>query len=195
MPTSIPIKEFQDEMNRLNQVFHEIFKEGDRAAAVLMGAELDRLASALLENHLLSKVKNVSSSFLELNGPLEAFAARIELAYRIGLIPPVMHHDLQLVRKIRNEFAHGTVGLDFTYPPVQKLASELIMGRQAIEEMFSRTAGAEAKPIPPPKPLDLFRLTSSILLGRLCIMRYQASKLKPVWPSFFAPVHLLDYEI
>lgn len=40
------------------------------------------------------------------NAPLGTFAARIKLCYALGLLTDAQFKDLELVRKIRNEFAH-----------------------------------------------------------------------------------------
>ena len=40
-------------------------------------------------------------------GPLGTFSSRISMAYLLGHIPPWMYRDLELIRGIRNKFAHG----------------------------------------------------------------------------------------
>jgi DNA-binding MltR family transcriptional regulator len=170
---AVTVKEFQDELNRVNRVLREFFKENDRAAAVLVAAEIDRVILKMLESFMLP-ARKASSPFLGRDAPLEAFAVRIELLYRIGLIPPVMHHDLQLIRKIRNKFAHGPTGLDFDQSPVKELATKLVAGRHEEEKMLSLS-----KKPPGTKsfaPRDLFRLTASLLLCHLCLLQYQISR-------------------
>ena len=180
----VPIKEFEAELNRTNRVLHEFFKECDRAAAVLVAAEMDRVVLKLVESFLLPACDS-SSPFLERNGPLEAFAIRVELLYRIGLIPPVMHHDLQLIRKIRNKFAHGPTGLDFNQTPVRELALKLVGGRQEMAGFLAGRKEPLADKANPFDPRSLFCITSSVLLPRLCLLQYQIPRLNPLWPSFF----------
>jgi hypothetical protein len=40
------------------------------------------------------------------NAPLGTFSARISACYTLGLIKEVEHHDLNVIRRIRNDFAH-----------------------------------------------------------------------------------------
>ncbi len=39
--------------------------------------------------------------------PLGTFSAKINLAYRLGLISDDIEHAMQMIRRIRNEFAHS----------------------------------------------------------------------------------------
>lgn len=45
--------------------------------------------------------------------PLHSFSAKIDAAFQLGLISEYMARDLHLVRKIRNEFAHHPLELNF----------------------------------------------------------------------------------
>jgi DNA-binding MltR family transcriptional regulator len=40
------------------------------------------------------------------HAPLSSFSSRITACYALGLISEAEHHDLNLLRKIRNDFAH-----------------------------------------------------------------------------------------
>ena len=104
----------KEELDYANKILKEFFAESDRSAAVLMGAELDAQMERILTYFFLPPLKK-SYPLLQSDGPVGSFASRIEMIYRIGLMPEEWHHDLHLVRKIRNEFAHGPAGLDFTH--------------------------------------------------------------------------------
>jgi hypothetical protein len=88
----------------------EFAKETDRAAVIVAASMLDEL----LRSILVAKLVPVSSSTDELfdgaNAPLGTFSARIEMAYRVGLISVKFSRDLHLVRRIRNDFAHNIHG-------------------------------------------------------------------------------------
>jgi len=49
--------------------------------------------------------------------PLETLSARIYLANSLGLLGPDMRHDLSLIHKIRNEFAHQHAPASFDSEP------------------------------------------------------------------------------
>ena len=92
--------------------------ESDRAVAILMSAELDELLRQLIEKRLIphnkQAFKKVSDTdIISSHGAIGSFAARIDLGYRLGLLDSLIAHDLHLIRKIRNLFAHETHGLHF----------------------------------------------------------------------------------
>jgi Mannitol repressor len=174
------------ELDYGNKILKEFFAESDRSAAVLMGAELDIQLERVLSHFLLPPLKK-SSPLLQQDGPLGSFSARIEMVYRIGLIPDDWHHDLHVIRKIRNEFAHGPTGLDFTQPPVCDLASNLIIGRGVIDDMMRGK-----KPPPDPKapyaPKNVFRLSCSYFLPHMILLRYNTPKMQPLWKRFMKSI-------
>src|SRR5262249_43517621 len=54
------------------------------------------------------------------NGPLRNLAAKIDLAWTFELIGDPVHHDLTVIRDIRNEFAHSITEVNFDSPEVIK---------------------------------------------------------------------------
>jgi mannitol operon repressor len=54
----------------------------------------------------LMKEKVVDELFEGGNAPLGTFSARAKLAFTLGLISEHEFHDIDLIRRIRNEFAH-----------------------------------------------------------------------------------------
>ncbi len=169
----------------INFVFKESMKEDDRAAATLIAAELDVHLLKLLSDHLLPHVENISSPLLGRGEPLEAFGARVELAFRLGLIPPIFHHDLHLIRKIRNEFAHGPAGISFEDGRLKRLASRLIIGRQELERIWTGKEGDANVPPQAFKSRNIFSLTCALLLPHMFLLTAQVKRLEPLWPQFF----------
>jgi len=58
------------------------------------------------------------------NAPLASFAARTSACYVLGLISEREHHDLVLIRRIRNDFAHK-VDVSFKTKSVESRCREL----------------------------------------------------------------------
>lgn len=94
-------------MAKMNEIFAEFFKETDRAAAILISAEIETQLTTLLEQFF---VPGTTSIRLLEPEPLGSLGAKIELAYRVGMISPELHRELHLIRKIRNKFAHKGAG-------------------------------------------------------------------------------------
>lgn len=51
--------------------------------------------------------KTLLENVFEGNGPLSTFSSKISLCIALGLFDKNVRHDLQILRKIRNEFAHS----------------------------------------------------------------------------------------
>jgi hypothetical protein len=60
------------------------------------------------------------------NAPLGTFSARISACYALGLIKDAEHHDLTIIRRIRNDFAHD-IHTTFETPSVIDRCRELNM--------------------------------------------------------------------
>ncbi|MGH2639103.1 MAG: hypothetical protein ACRDF4_07480, partial [Rhabdochlamydiaceae bacterium] len=94
---------------------------GDRAMAILGAAFLDERLYHLLDNFMLED----SSSKELLKRDILDFGSRIELSYALGLIGPEMKLDLNLVRKIRNSFAHDLHGRCFEDSDIKERCAKL----------------------------------------------------------------------
>lgn len=108
----------------------EFEAETDRGAVLVGAALLDsRLERLLLSHMLLGKVAEdlVKGG----NAPLGTFSARINATYAFGLITTAERKDLNLIRAIRNEFAHSEHGLTFADQKIVGLCSSLISRRRS----------------------------------------------------------------
>lgn len=116
--------------------------ESDRASALMAAAFLDDQLRMLLEANLVQD-KKVLLRILDQRGPLATFSSRIDMAYAMGLIGKRTLLDLNLLRKIRNEFAHTAGTLSFDSPKVSAWCSQLqlCIGSDVVSarQMFTRT--------------------------------------------------------
>lgn len=106
----------------------EFQAETDRGAVLVGAALLDARLERLLLSHMLpGKVANdlVKGG----NAPLGTFSARINATYAFGLITTAERQDLNLIRGIRNEFAHSEHGLTFSDQKIVGLCSSLVSRR------------------------------------------------------------------
>ena len=83
-----------------------LLAEGQRALVVVGAARLDLSLEHLLKSVMLHHPGG-SDDLFHSDRPLGTFSAKIALAYRLGLISGEIESSLQLVRKIRNDFAHS----------------------------------------------------------------------------------------
>jgi hypothetical protein len=93
-----------------------IQNESDRGAALLAAMLTEHCLDQLLEARLLPTIgdEKLLSGF---NSPIGTFSAKIELSYRVGILPPGLAKLLNGLRKIRNSFAHEVTG-SFDTPSV-----------------------------------------------------------------------------
>lgn len=88
--------------------FHELFTEegkDERAIAIIGGTFLEMLLEHILYAFLPEDDKEVEK-LMQFNGVLGNFSNKISMAYCLGLIDKIIKDDLNLIRKVRNEFAH-----------------------------------------------------------------------------------------
>ncbi len=53
--------------------------------------------------------------------PLSTFSAKIELGYAVGLYSEPFHTNLNMIREVRNRFAHSFNALSFNHPDIGKI--------------------------------------------------------------------------
>jgi len=58
-------------------------------------------------------------------GPISSFAAKCDIAFAFRLLSDQDYADLQIIRKVRNEFAHAQEVLGFEKPKIEALVSRL----------------------------------------------------------------------
>ena len=94
----LPIPSF--DLNAFSGPFRS---ESDRACAILGAALLDaRLESLYNRRFQFSKDELLSG-----NGPLSTFSTRIRLAHALAWISDDVQYDLNIIRSVRNDFAHN----------------------------------------------------------------------------------------
>lgn len=102
----------------------ELSKETDRGCALLAAAHLDDMLEKLLRKKLLGNKKHLELIF-GFNGPLGTFSSRVLLCYSMGLISSNDLHDIQIIRKIRNEFGHSFSIINFETEKIKALCDNL----------------------------------------------------------------------
>jgi hypothetical protein len=92
---------------RVMEFLRDLADEGERSAVVIGAARIDLALERLLKK-TMAHHPGGSDNLFDPDRPLGTFAAKIALTYRLGFIDPHMEKALQLIRRIRNEFAHAT---------------------------------------------------------------------------------------
>lgn len=83
------------------------------------------LAKALLEKMISPLSENVKEDLFDGYGPLHELAAKIDIAFALGIINQTTKTDLHALKYIRNDFAHSTSPLHFNSPALEKSCQRL----------------------------------------------------------------------
>jgi hypothetical protein len=119
----------------------QLAAESDRGAALVAAAFLEERLSKLLELIWID-----SPGFQDIvrgpTAPLGSFDAKIKVCHGIGLISSPAAHQLHILRKIRNHFAHEKGASRFDESPVRDLCDRLVT---TLELLIARSDGLWAR--------------------------------------------------
>lgn len=112
-----------DDLPRLED---ELYGSNDRAAAVMLASFTEVALQTFLKGHIRPTYSAENMRLLfEFSGVLGTFGAKITIAYAFNWIGPETRHDLDLIRLMRNEFAHARRSFGFTDAPVAAVCKNL----------------------------------------------------------------------
>jgi DNA-binding MltR family transcriptional regulator len=104
-----------------NLIAKEVMASSPRAGAMVASAFLDEILKALILLHMESLSDSEIEALFEPERPLASFSSKIKVARALGIIGPKTSHDLNLMREIRNAFAHSLRKMSFETPSVRQL--------------------------------------------------------------------------
>ena len=93
----------------------------------------DMTLGRVLANFFLDQTKSERSAMFDGNGPAATLSSRIRLSFSLGLIAKKEQHDLDLIRRIRNEFAHNENDMTFSDPTVSARCDSLALFEDLID--------------------------------------------------------------
>jgi DNA-binding MltR family transcriptional regulator len=101
----------------------EFYGESDRAV-ILLSAALAELGIEIALKRYLRDDKSTEDLF-DFEAPLGNFSGKIKLAFALNLFDKKTNHDLELIRHLRNGFAHSRHPLMFITPQVTNICKYL----------------------------------------------------------------------
>ena len=141
---------------RINRLMHIAREEDERGLVLSVAAFSEELLGQLLLAYLRDQ-KSSAALVDGFNAPLGTFSARIKACHAIGIISDCQKHDLEVVRRIRNEFAHNWEGCSFAKQNVRDLALTMKDNRLSKEQ--------------PSEPKERFRGSMSCVLVELSYLK------------------------
>ena len=104
----------------LNNIIAELNGTSDRAAALVGAAMVENFIEALLSScFAVTDMSFLKKNVFDHSGPLGTFSSKNTMAYAIGAYGPEYYRDIDLIRKIRNDFAHSLNALSFDTPAIK----------------------------------------------------------------------------
>jgi hypothetical protein len=101
-----------ENIERVREMRFALIKESDRGACLLSVSFLEVELENLLRAYLLHD-KKVWNKIFNGHGSLATFSSKIDMCYLLGIITNEIHKDLDIIRKIRNDFAHSHLKINF----------------------------------------------------------------------------------
>jgi hypothetical protein len=112
-------KEVPDEA-QLDGFIDLLTPETDRSAAIMASSLLDLSLYVMLTSSLADWGKTETAQWFDgPMSPFRSFSSRITLGFAMGIYGQEMKDRLDIIRNIRNVFAHRVLPLDFDHPVVQ----------------------------------------------------------------------------
>lgn len=129
-------------------------EKSDRGMVIVATAYLDLLLRGMLEKAMRQDDEILDTLFAN-NGALRDFSVRIKLAYALNLIGPGAYADLNILRDIRNAFAHSAHYLSFQNSDVAAMCQRLWYPLTPVIKYANRQK--------PTEPKDIFLLAVEML--------------------------------
>lgn len=144
----------------------EIEGASDRAAAIVSCAFLDDYLQQILKSYLTEDSESANKKLYGNNGPLSTFSSKITLSYRLGLISQFEYKQLNILRTIRNLFAHDVSANSFDAPNIRSILMSNIPDEDLLPPIdiplnYKQNNSSEAPAISSPSKLELIEIPES----------------------------------
>lgn len=107
----------------------ELKNQSDRGVAIVCASILDEQLKEVLSAFFIENDK-VKKELFNTGEPLSTFSSKIKMSYYLGLITENEYKNIELIRKIRNDFAHRLTGISFKDPSVKSRCSILSIPKE-----------------------------------------------------------------
>ena len=136
----------EDIIQRRDELFEALSKESDRGVVLISASFLDEALEALLRARFSirhPKSKSSINLLFDTFGPLQFFSAKVKICYAMDLIGEWIYRDLEIVRKLRNDFAHSAGAARFDLPEAVQLTERLKAADLAVTSMTKEASGTK----------------------------------------------------
>lgn len=117
----------QDELRR---IFRSKSDRPDYAVALLNSSVMDRMLEQLLRIKMVSKDERLLKDLFSERGPMGNLNSKIQMATALGLIEARAAEEMNMIRIVRNAFAHSTGEISFETPEVASVIEASAMTKE-----------------------------------------------------------------
>lgn len=114
-----------EEINRVLEQAPNWIDRGQSATVLNTIAIFEDILQESLEGCMRPLSSKMRARLFEGYGPLSTFAARTDVAYAFNLLSEADYWDMQIIRKIRNEFAHSRETMGFEKSKIEAMVARM----------------------------------------------------------------------
>lgn len=133
--------------NILFKIEDELGRESDRGCALVAAAYLENEMTELLKRFFVTQGSKATKALFDFNGPVGTFSSKIRLSLALGLIPEEIQSALDLIRNLRNDFAHLHEPLNFESPTIRQRIRRLLPSMETASQSTRQNFIAKIKSI------------------------------------------------
>ena len=126
-------------LDEIDQVMEEVLEQSDRGAAILIFSYVETLMHRVCLLHLNGAIKGGAKTLFENNGPLGTAHSRLSMLAALSWVGQETYEGLDLLRRVRNHFAHHVEAKSFADRKVSGWVSSL----PQLEKRFETVPGLD----------------------------------------------------
>lgn len=143
--------------------------DDDRTVALVFPAAVEEAINSITLRKLRDDDRKELEALVGLSGPLGSFIPMARLAYLLGIFDKPVLHDLKLIAKVRNHFAHRINAGSFEDEPVRSWSAELT---QVDRLAIAPGSGSLGQAFTPEEALDMYRFEVDLVALRQQKLRF-----------------------
>lgn len=127
--------------DELELIVNELRASTDRNIAILASSGVEWQLARLIIKKLPNTTEKSILKLLDNNGPLSTLYATTQLGFALGLYDKDVSHDLEIIRRVRNSFAHSPRPITFRTAEISEECQKLILGKDEKYVIFMDEQG------------------------------------------------------
>jgi DNA-binding MltR family transcriptional regulator len=152
---------YEDELTKF---FESLAAESSRALPIVAFSYIDEKLATLMRGHMNPGVSGGLDSLFNSFGPLSTASARIKMAAALNWLSPMTYRHLEILRKIRNAFAHRPFLNSFDESPVRDYLGQF---EPAEKSLWSTSVADKLLPYDEVPLRQLFHMRATLTCARM----------------------------